>query len=85
MSVRGLVEAPLLLGGEMKIPDLAEVQVRQCVITTLTRRGGGVVHSVIRPVIEIWDVQTAEKLGEYDAYAPQWNIATDTWKFPKES
>lgn len=65
----------------MKIPDLAEVQVRQCVITTLTRRGDGTPKHPIRKIVEIWDVQTGEKLGEYDGWAPSWDIAKSKWVF----
>lgn len=65
----------------MEVSALAEVQVRQCVITTLTRRGAGTADSVVRSVVEIWDVGTGEKLGEYDSYAPHWDIAMGCWVF----
>jgi len=42
------------------------VTVKRCVITTLTRRGKGVIRSPIRVITEMWDAETGEKIAEFD-------------------
>ena len=42
------------------------VELKQCVITTLTRRGKGEEGSPIRIITEVWDAETGKKIAEYD-------------------
>ncbi len=42
------------------------VDLRQCVITTLTRRGKGKEDSPIRVITEVWDAETGYKIAEFD-------------------
>lgn len=45
------------------------VEVKQCVITTLTRRGNGdSLVSPIRIITEVWDAKTGDKIAESDPY-----------------
>ena len=43
-----------------------EVEVKQCVITALSKRGKGIEESPIRRITEVWDAVTGEKIAEYD-------------------
>ena len=42
------------------------VEVKQCVITSLTLRGKGARGSPLRRIVEVWDVETGEKIAEKD-------------------
>ncbi|MCJ7669545.1 MAG: hypothetical protein MUO61_03390 [Dehalococcoidia bacterium] len=59
----------------------AEVTVKECVITTLTRRGKGTTpDSPIRCITEVWDAQTGEKIAEKDMLL-HYDRLTDNYKF----
>lgn len=42
------------------------VELKLCVVTTLTRRGKGRNSSPIRIITEVWDAQTGRKIAEQD-------------------
>ena len=44
------------------------VELKQVIITTLTRRGNGK-DDPIRVILEVWDSETGEKIAENDPYA----------------
>lgn len=48
-----------------------EVELKQVVITKLTRRGTGTEEQPVRIVTEVWDAITGEKIAEYDPCAPK--------------
>ena len=56
-----------------------KVCVKECVITRLTLRGMGKKGSPHRRVIEVWDVQTGEKIAEWDIHF-RYSIADDEYK-----
>ena len=39
---------------------------KQCIITTLTRRGNGTLENPCRIITEVWDAATGEKIAEHD-------------------
>lgn len=57
-----------------------EVIVKQCVVTTLTRRGKGVFGSPCRCITEVWDAQTGEKIAEKD-HLLHYDQLTDEYHF----
>ena len=44
------------------------VQLKQVVITTLTRRGKGKDGDPIRIITEVWDAETGDKIAEDDPF-----------------
>jgi len=48
-----------------------EVQLKEVIITTLTRRGKGTEEDPIRAITEIWDKDTGEKIVEIDPDLPR--------------
>ena len=62
------------------------VEIKQCVITTLTRRGKGEVDSPIRVVKEVWVQGNNGEcflIAEYDPCAPVYNRATGKFEETK--
>lgn len=58
---------------------MKDVELKACIITTLSRRGKGTWDSPIRRITEVWDAETGELIGVSDPMF-EYNLANESYE-----